>query len=116
MKARNLATVVTLICTFVLASSLVRADQDEWYQGRRGRWVQQNNAWRFRDADGDVYRQQGNNWGWANSQERGDQDQWYQGRRGHWVQRPQGWAFRDENNNVYRQYGDGWHWQHRVSQ
>ena len=64
MKRRILATAVILICCLVLASSLVRADQDDWYQGRRGHWVQQNNAWRFRDVDGDEYRQYGNGWRW----------------------------------------------------
>src|SRR5208337_1554508 len=108
MKTRTLATAIILICSFVLASSGVRADQDDWYQGRRGKWVQQNNAWQFRGVDGDEYRQQGNNWGWSKHEERGGQEEWFQGRPGHWVKRPQGWAFRDENNNVYRQFGDGW--------
>jgi hypothetical protein len=64
MKRKTLATVAILICSFVLASSSVRADQDDWYQGRHGHWVQQQNAWRFRDRDGNVYRQHGNSWRW----------------------------------------------------
>jgi hypothetical protein len=39
-------------------------DQNDWYQGRRGRWYQQQNAWRFRDVDGDEYREEGNRWQW----------------------------------------------------
>ena len=117
MKTRTLAIAVTLICSFVLASSVVRADQDDWYQGRRGKWVQQNNAWQFRDVDGDEYRQQGNAWGWSKQHEERAEggDQWFQGHRGHWIKRPNGWVFRDESNNVYRQYGNGWRWQHREA-
>jgi hypothetical protein len=116
MKTRTLAIAVILISSFVLASSAVRADQDDWYQGRRGHWVQQNKAWQFHDVDGDEYRQQGNAWGWSKHEERAEGgDQWFQGHRGHWIQRPNGWVFRDESNNVYRQYGNGWRWQHRVA-
>jgi hypothetical protein len=64
VKRKTLATVVILICSFVLASSSVRADQDDWYQGRHGHWAQQQNAWRFRDRSGNEYRQQGNSWRW----------------------------------------------------
>ena len=116
MKTRTLAIAVTLISSFVLASSAVRADQDDWYQGRRGQWTRQNNAWQFRDVDGDEYRQQGNAWGWSKHEERAEGgEQWFQGHRGHWIKRPNGWVFRDDNNNVYRQYGNGWRWQHRES-
>ncbi len=113
MKTRTLATAVILICSLVLASSVVRADQDDWYQGRRGKWVQQNNAWQFHDVDGDQYRQQGNAWGWSKAHEQAGGEQWFQGHRGHWIQRPKGWVFRDVNNNVYREFGNGWHWQQR---
>lgn len=64
MKTKTLATVLMLICSFVLASSSVRADQDDWYQGRQGHWAQEQNAWRFRDRDGNEYRRNGNGWGW----------------------------------------------------
>ncbi len=108
MKTRTLATVVILICSLVLAPSLVRADQDDWYQGRRGHWIQQPNGWMFRDVDGDEYRQYGNSWGWSKAQERAEQEQeqWYQGRRGQWVRLPNGWLFRDVDGDEYRQYGD----------
>jgi hypothetical protein len=66
MKTRTLATVLVLICSMLLAPSLLRADQNDWYQGRKGQWVQQQNAWRFRDSDGNVYRKHGNSWGWYN--------------------------------------------------
>ena len=45
---------------------------DEWYQGQRGRWYQENNRWQWRGAQG---------------------DQWYQGQRGHWYSEPNGWQF-----------------------
>jgi hypothetical protein len=64
MKRKTLAAVVILACSFVLASSSVKADQNDWYQGRQGQWVQQQNAWRFRDRDGNVYRQHGKSWQW----------------------------------------------------
>jgi len=66
MKTRTLATVLVLICSMLLAPGLLRADQDDWYQGRKGQWVQQQNAWRFRDSDGNVYRKHGNSWAWYN--------------------------------------------------
>jgi hypothetical protein len=66
MKTGTLASVIILVCSFVLAPSMLRANQDEWYQGRRGQWIQQHNAWRFRDLDGNEYRQYGNSWRWYN--------------------------------------------------
>src|SRR6202046_4489182 len=45
MKTGTFATVMFLVCSFVLAPSLLRANQDDWYQGRRGQWIQQHNAW-----------------------------------------------------------------------
>jgi hypothetical protein len=112
MKTRRLAlaTVVILISSFVFTSSLVRAD--DWYQGRQGRWVQEQNAWRFRDSRGNEYRQYGNSWRWGPPpMVRADADDyWYQGRRGRWVQAQNGWRFRDVDGNVYRQHGNGWQW------
>ena len=66
MKTKAIASALILICSFVLASSSVRADADDWYQGRRGQWVQQHNDWRFRDSDGNEYRHGGNRWRWYN--------------------------------------------------
>lgn len=44
-------------------------DQDnDWYQGRRGRWYQRQDAWRFRDMDGNEYREENNRWQWYNHQ------------------------------------------------
>jgi hypothetical protein len=80
MKTRTLATAVILICSFVLASSSVRADSDDWYQGRQGHWVQQQNAWRFRDTNGNVYRQQGNSWQWYNGRRHGTEGSEYHNR------------------------------------
>jgi hypothetical protein len=108
MRTRTLATVVILVCSFVLAPSLLRANQDDWYQGRRGQWIQQHNAWRFRDRDGNEYRQYGNSWRWYNGANQ-DHD-WYQGRRGHWYQQQNSWRFRDIDGNEYRKYGNSWRW------
>jgi hypothetical protein len=108
MKTRTLATVVILVCSFVLAPSSLRANQDDWYQGRRGQWIRQRNAWQFRDRDGNEYRQYGNSWRWYN---RANQDnEWYQGRRGHWYQHQSSWRFRDIDGGEYRQYGNSWRW------
>jgi hypothetical protein len=108
MRTGTLTTVVILFCSFVLAPSLLRANQDDWYQGRRGQWIQQHNAWRFRDRDRNEYRQYGNSWRWYNGANQ-DHD-WYQGRRGHWYQQQNSWRFRDIDGNEYRQYGNSWRW------
>ena len=108
MKTGTLATVIVLVCSFVLAPSLLRANQDDWYQGRQGQWIQQNNAWRFRDRDGNEYRRYGNNWRWYNGANR--DNEWYQGRRGRWYQQQNSWRFRDIDGNEYRQYGNSWRW------
>ena len=108
MRTGTLATVVILVCSFVLAPSLLRANQDDWYQGRQGQWIQQHNAWQFRDRDGNEYRQYGNSWRWYNGANR-DHD-WYQGRRGRWYQQQNNWRFRDIDGNEYRQYGNSWRW------
>jgi hypothetical protein len=51
---------------------MVTADADDyWYQGRRGRWVQDRDEWRFRDVDGNEYRRHGNGWGWYNGRPHG---------------------------------------------
>ncbi len=92
MKTKTFATVIILICSFVLAPGLLRADPNEWYQGRRGQWVQEQNAWRFRDTSGDEYRQYGNNWRWNNEPARvAEGDDWYQGRQGQWTQAHNQW-------------------------
>jgi hypothetical protein len=80
MKTRTFLTVVILICSFVLAPSLLRADQDDWYQGRRGHWIQQQNAWRFRDVDGNEYRRSGNSWRWYNGRVHGKEGSEYHNR------------------------------------
>ena len=108
MKTRNLVTLAILLCSLFLAPSLLRADQDDWYQGRQGQWVQHQNAWQFRDRDGNQYRESGGSWRWYN--EAPEYNQWYQGRRGQWVQRQNGWRFRDADGDVYRQSGNSWRW------
>jgi hypothetical protein len=80
MKTRRLAIVGILLCSFALASSSVRADDDYYYQGRQGRWVQQQNAWRFSSRDGYVYRQHGNSWGWYNGRHHGPEGSAYHNR------------------------------------
>ena len=108
MRTGTLTTVMILFCSFVLAPGLLRANQDAWYQGRRGQWIQQHNAWCFRDRDGNEYRQNGNSWRWYNGANQ-DHD-WYQGRRGHWYQQQNSWRFRDIDGNEYRKYGNNWRW------
>jgi hypothetical protein len=71
MKTKTLATVMILICSLVLAPSLLRADQDDWYQGRQGQWAQVHNQWQFRDRDGNEYRKHGNSWSWYNGRHHG---------------------------------------------
>ena len=80
MKTRTLAMIGILICSFALAPSLVRADSDDWYQGRQGRWAQQHNSWRFSDSNGNVYRQHGHSWGWYNGRHHGAEGSEYHNR------------------------------------
>ncbi len=109
LKTKTFATMVVLICSLVLAPSLLRADQDnDWYQGRRGQWVQQQNAWRFRDTNGNEYRQSGNGWGWFNALTQNND--WYQGRQGRWTQQHNQWEFHDSGGNIYRKHGNSWAW------
>ena len=61
--------VAILISSMALAPSLVRADSDDWYQGRKGQWTQSHKAWQFRDSDGNVYRKHGNSWAWYNGRQ-----------------------------------------------
>jgi hypothetical protein len=112
MKTRSLATVVILLCSFLLTPGLAKAQDNDWYQGRQGRWVQEQNAWRFRDRDGDEYRQQGDRWEWARPNVRAVPEQWFQGHRGHWIENPNGgWRFRTVDGRVYRRRQDGsWDW------
>jgi hypothetical protein len=91
MKTKTLAAVVILMCSFVLAPSLLRADPNEWYQGRQGQWVQQQNQWRFRDTKGDEYRQYGNSWAWYNGRAHGQEGREYHNRA-------------PGNNQTYNQY------------
>ncbi|HYR78836.1 MAG TPA: hypothetical protein VEO55_02460, partial [Candidatus Dormibacteraeota bacterium] len=75
---------------------MTRAEAIEWYQGRRGHWIQERNEWLFRDVNGNVYRRYGESWRWAGpGMASGDaDDMWYQGRRGRWVQAQNEWRFR----------------------
>ena len=66
MKTRTLATVVILICSFVLAPNVLRAEENEWYQGQQGEWHQKGHNWRWESTHG---------------------DDWYQGRQGTLVPR-----------------------------
>jgi hypothetical protein len=89
MKTRTLATVLILICCFVLAPSLLRADENEWYQGRQGQWHRQGNSWRWKSTHG---------------------DEWYQGRQGAWYQERKGWEWYGNDGAMYRQGRNGWQW------
>jgi hypothetical protein len=79
-KTGTLATAFLLMCSFALAPSLVRADQDDWYQGRQGHWAQTKNVWQFRDSGGNVYRKHGNSWGWYNGRKHGAEGEAYHNR------------------------------------
>ena len=70
MRAKTiLAAILGLAMLGLQACFHHEPDQNnDWYQGRRGRWYQQQNAWRFRDVDGDEYREEGNRWQWYNRQ------------------------------------------------
>ena len=70
-KTGTLAAVFVLMCSFALAPSLVRASQNDWYQGRQGQWSQTKNVWQFRDSGGNIYRKHGNSWGWYNGRKHG---------------------------------------------
>lgn len=60
---------------------MVTADADDyWYQGRRGRWVQDHDEWRFRDVDGNEYRRHGNGWQWYNGRKHGPEGSAYHNR------------------------------------
>jgi hypothetical protein len=80
MKTKIVATALILICSLVMASSPVRADSDDWYQGRRGHWVQRHRGWTFRDSDGGEYRQAGNGWRWYNGRRHGAEGSEYHNR------------------------------------
>lgn len=89
MKTRTLATVVILICSFLLAPGVLRADENDWYQGQQGHWQQQNNNWKWGSTHG---------------------DEWYQGERGHWYRDKKGWHWYGNGGDEYRQSPKGWQW------
>jgi hypothetical protein len=64
MKTKTLATVAILICSLVLAPSLLRAEENEWYQGQQGQWQRHGNGWQWKSTHGDQYRQSRNGWQW----------------------------------------------------
>lgn len=37
---------------------------NHYYQGRPGRWIQENNAWRWEGMDGDRYVRGAHGWEW----------------------------------------------------
>ena len=89
MKTRTLATVVILVCSFVLAPSLLRAEENEWYQGQQGEWHQKGHSWQWKSTHG---------------------DDWYQGRQGHWYRERNGWQWYGNDGDEYRQGRNGWRW------
>ncbi len=80
MKTKILATVAILGCSLMLAPSILRADQNDWYQGRQGQWVQQQRQWEFHDVNGNQYRHRGNSWGWYNGRQHGAEGEAYHNR------------------------------------
>ena len=89
MKTRTLAIVLILIGSFVLAPSLSRADENEWYQGQQGQWHRHGNGYQWKSTHG---------------------DQWYQGRQGHWYRERNGWQWYGNDGDEYRQGRNGWQW------
>src|ERR1019366_2029225 len=66
MRTRTVALLI-LICWFVLAPGLLRAADNEWYQGQQGQWQRHGKQWRWESTHG---------------------DDWYQGQQGHWYNEP----------------------------
>ena len=67
---------------------------NQYYQGQRGRWIQN-----------------GNQWQWSG----GGSNQWYQGRQGHWFQEPNGWQFHGDKGEEYSKDHEGaWRWNNPV--
>jgi len=89
MKTTTLAAVLVLICSFVLAPSLLRADENEWYQGQQGQWQRHSNKWRWESTHG---------------------DEWFQGQQGHWYRDQYGWHWYGNDGDEYRQGHNGWQW------
>ena len=89
MKTRTLAGVVILICSFLLAPGLLRAADNEWYQGQQGQWQRHGNQWRWESTHG---------------------DDWYQGQQGHWYDEKDGWQYLGNNGDRYRKQRNGWAW------
>jgi hypothetical protein len=86
MKAKTVITVLMLICWFALTPGLLRAEENQWYQGQQGKWA-------------------GNRW------ESTHGDEWFQGRQGHWYQERDGLQWRGNDGDEYRQGQTGWQWQ-----
>lgn len=89
MKTRILATVAILICSFLFAPNLLRAEENEWYQGQQGQWQKHGHQYRWQSTHG---------------------DEWYQGKQGHWYQDRNGWHWIGNDGGEYRQGHNGWHW------
>jgi hypothetical protein len=47
---------------------------NHYYQGRPGRWSQQNNNWRWEGMDGDEYSRGDRGWEWKHHKHEGDHD------------------------------------------
>ncbi|MFZ0678343.1 hypothetical protein [Candidatus Binatus sp.] len=89
MKLGTLAAAAILICSFTLAPNLVRADENDWYQGQQGQWQKHGSKWRWKSAHG---------------------DQWFQGKQGHWYQDKKGWHWYGNDGRDYSEGPHGWAW------
>ena len=89
MKTKTLATVVVLICSFLLAPNLLRADENEWYQGQQGQWQKHGHNYKWESTHG---------------------DDWYQGRQGHWYEDKSDWYWVGNDGSEYRKHGNRWQW------
>jgi hypothetical protein len=47
---------------------------NQWYQGRQGRWNNNNNDWRWEGMDGDDYWRGNNGWAWGHRRHHHDHD------------------------------------------
>src|ERR1039458_960926 len=91
MRTRTVALLI-LICWFVLAPGLLRAADNEWYQGQQGQWQRHGKQSRWESTHG---------------------DDWYQGQQGHWYNEPDGWRWLGNNGDEYRKRRNGWAWAYR---
>ena len=94
MKTGRLLLILILSCWFLAPLSLLRAEENEWYQGHQGQWRQQGKSWRWTSTHG---------------------DDWYQGRQGNWYDDGRnGWEYHTNDGDEYRKRRSGWAWAYHT--